>query len=104
MQWPNYAPWPVKQRQPVAALAVGTSVPLFFLSGAFGPISFNTPVLQFLARIFPVYYAIVLQQHAFHDFTLNTLGTGINILILCGYVLGVLVLATIVLRRTTVAH
>jgi ABC-2 type transport system permease protein len=94
----------LKQRQPVAALAVGTSVPLFFLSGAFGPISFNTPALQFLARIFPVYYAIVLQQHAFHDFTLNTLGTGINVLILCGYMLGVLVLATIVLRRTTVAH
>src|SRR5579859_7938978 len=60
----------LKQRQPVTALAFGTSIPLFFLSGPFGPISFNTPIVQLLARIFPVYYAIVLQQHAFHDFTL----------------------------------
>jgi ABC-2 type transport system permease protein len=94
----------LKRRQPVTVLSVATSLPLFFLSGAFGPISFNTPVLQFLARIFPVYYAIVLQQHAFHDFTLNTLGTDVNVLILCGFVLGVLALTTILLRRTTVAH
>ncbi len=94
----------LKQRQAVVALALGSFVPLFFLSGAFGPISFSTPAIQFLARIFPVYYAIVLQQHAFHNFTLNTLGTGVNVVILCGYALGVIALATIVLRRSTVAH
>jgi ABC-2 type transport system permease protein len=94
----------LKQRQPVVALAFGTSIPLFFLSGAFGPISFNTLVIQFLAQLFPVYYAIVLQQHAFHNFTLNTLGTSINVLILCGYALLAIVLATIALRRSTIAH
>jgi ABC-2 type transport system permease protein len=94
----------LKQRQPLVALAFGTSIPLFFLSGAFGPISFNTPAVQFLAQLFPVYYAIVLQQHAFHNFTLNTLGMGVNVLILCGYALLAIVLATIVLRRSTVAH
>ena len=94
----------LKQRQPVTALALGTSIPLFFLSGAFGPISFTTPVVQFLAQLFPVYYAIVLQQHAFHNFTLNTLGTSVNVLILCGYALAVIVLATIALRRSTMEH
>jgi ABC-2 type transport system permease protein len=94
----------LKQRQPVIALAMGTSIPLFFLSGAFGPISFTTPAVQFFAQLFPVYYAIVLQQHAFHNFTLNTLGTGVNVLILCGYALAVIVLATIALRRSTMAH
>ncbi len=94
----------LKQRQAVTAISMGLSIPLFFLSGAFGPISFNTPAVQVLAQIFPVYYAIVLQQHAFHNFTLNTYGLGLNVLVLCAYALGVVALATLVLRRSTVAR
>lgn len=94
----------LKSRQPVTALSFGTAIPLFFLSGAFGPISFDTPATQFLAQIFPVYYAIVLEQHAFHNFKLNTLGVGGNVLVLCGYALGLLLLTTLALRRSTVAH
>jgi hypothetical protein len=88
----------------VAALTFGLSIPLFFLSGAFGPISFGTKATQVLAQIFPVYYAIVLQQHAFHGFDLNTYGVGGNALILGLYALGLLVLTTLVLRRSTVTH
>jgi ABC-2 type transport system permease protein len=94
----------LKYRQPVTALAFGTTIPLFFLSGAFGPISFDTPATQFLAQLFPVYYAIVLEQHAFHNFRLNTLGVGGNVLVLCIYALGLLLLTTWALRRATVAH
>jgi ABC-2 type transport system permease protein len=93
----------IKQRQAFIALALGISLPLFFLSGAFGPISFNTEAIQVFAQIFPVYYAIVLQQHAFHNFTLNTYGIGTNVLILCAYALVLIILAGIVLRRSTVA-
>src|SRR5437660_2894000 len=53
----------IRQRQPVISLAFGVAIPLFFLSGAFGPISFNTLAIQILAQVFPIYYAIVLQQH-----------------------------------------
>src|SRR5450755_2138038 len=94
----------IKQRQAFVALAFGTALPLSFLSGAFGPISFNTQAIQVIAQIFPVYYAIVLQQHAFHNFTLNTYGLGTNILVLCAYALGLIILAAIVLRRSTVAN
>jgi ABC-2 type transport system permease protein len=94
----------LKQRQAFVALAFGTSLPLFFLSGAFGPISFNVPLLQVVAQIFPVYYAIVLQQHAFHGFYLNTLSIGGNVLILAAYALGLIILASVVLRRSTVAN
>lgn len=94
----------LKQRQPVVALAFGTTIPLFFLSGAFGPISFSTPAIQVLAQIFPIYYAIVLQQHAFHNFTLNTYGLGFNILILCVYALALIVIASVALRRSSIAH
>jgi ABC-2 type transport system permease protein len=94
----------LKRRTPLATLAIGLCVPLFFLSGPFGPISFFAPIEQLIARVFPVYYAIVVLQHAVHDFTLNTSGIGINLLILAAYALGGLVLATFVVRRTTLAH
>jgi ABC-2 type transport system permease protein len=94
----------LKNRQPVTALSFGTAIPLFFLSGAFGPISFDTRATQVLAQIFPVYYAIVLEQHAFHNFKLNTLGVGGNVLILCGYAIALLLLTTLALRRSTVTH
>ncbi len=94
----------IKQRMAVVALSMGIAIPLFFLSGPFGPISFQTPAIQLLAQVFPVYYAIVLQQHAFHGFTLNTLGLGGNVLVLVIYAIGLLTLATFVLRRTTAAH
>jgi ABC-type multidrug transport system permease subunit len=94
----------IKRWQPVVALAMGLSIPLFFLSGAFGPITFSTQATQVLAQIFPVYYAIVLQQHAFHGFDLNTLGVGGNALVLCLYALGLLVLTTLIVRRSTVSH
>ena len=94
----------LKRHQPLLALTFGVSIPLFFLSGAFGPISFTTPAVQVLAQIFPVYYAIVLQQYAFHGFTLNTYGIAGNVLILAGYALALIALAAIILRRSAVVH
>ena len=102
--WGAFLGTTMKQRQPLLALAFGTSIPLFFLSGAFGPLSFTTPAIQFIAKIFPIYYAIVLQQHAFHGFDLNTYGTSINALILAAYAVALIFLAAIVLRRNTFAH
>ncbi len=93
----------LKQRQAFTGLAFGVAIPLFFISGAFGPISFNVPILQVVAQITPVYYAIVLQQHAFHDFDLNTYGSVVNTLILAGFAIGLILLSALVLRRSTVA-
>ena len=45
----------------------------------------------------------ILLQHAFHGFDLNTYVLGTNVLILCGYALALIVLAALVLRRSTVA-
>ncbi|MEO7020891.1 MAG: ABC transporter permease [Ktedonobacteraceae bacterium] len=94
----------LKQRLPVLILGIGITLPLFFVSGPFGPISFGTPAIQFLAKLCPLYYAIVLEQHAFHGFVLNTYGLGGNTLILGLYTLALFVLAVIAMRRSTVAH
>ena len=94
----------LKQRQAFVALAFGSSIPLFFISGAFGPLTFlKSVIFDTLARIFPMSYAIVVMQHAFHGFDLNTYGLGFNVAILCGYVLVLVALAALVLRRSTVA-
>ncbi|QBD81727.1 ABC transporter permease [Ktedonosporobacter rubrisoli] len=94
----------LKHRLPVMALSIGISIPLFFVSGAFGPISFSTQAIQVLARIFPLYYAIVLEQHAFHNFVLSPYGPAFNALVLLGYAIVLILLAVLVLRRSTVAH
>lgn len=102
--WGTFLGTLLKQRLPVIALSFGTSIPLFFLSGAFGPLSFSTPAIQFIAQLFPIYYAIVLQQHAFHGFELNTYGISINVLILVVYALILIIIAAFALRRSTLAH
>ena len=65
----------LKQRQAFRVLAFATTIPLFFLSGAFGPLSLFgslTSPQNELAQLFPMYYGVVLMQHAFHGFDLNT--------------------------------
>ena len=94
----------IKQRGAVTALSLGLALPLFFVSGPFGPLSFGTKATQLIASVLPVSYAIVVQQRAFHNFQLNTFSLGVNTLILAGYALAFLALATIVLRRSAVTH
>lgn len=94
----------LRQRQPVTALAAGLSFALFLPSGVFGPLALNTEATQVLAKALPVYYAIVLQQHAFHDFTLNTYGIGVNALILAAFAVGLLTAATIISHRSMAAR
>jgi len=95
----------LKHRQAFLPLAFSTSLPLFFISGAFGPLSFlHIPLMEGLAQAFPVYYAIVLMQHAFHGFDLNTLSLGANALVLAAYAAAVLGLAGLALRRANLAH
>src|SRR5260370_13343963 len=62
----------LKRRTPLATLAIGLCVPLFFLSGPFGPISFFAPIEQLFALVFPVYHTLVSLQHPFHHFPLLT--------------------------------
>lgn len=96
----------VKQRQALTMLAAVTVIPLVVVSGMFGPLSLvgslSSPS-NVVAQIFPVYYAIVLMQHAFHGFDLNIYGMGLNVMIMCIYAVVLIILTALVLRRSTVA-
>jgi ABC-2 type transport system permease protein len=91
----------LRQRQTLNLLARGSSVPLFFLSGMFAPLSFNTDWVQFLGRLFPVHYAIVLEQYSFLGYWTNTLGIEGNLLVLGGFGVAFVALCTLALRRST---
>jgi ABC-2 type transport system permease protein len=96
----------IKQRQAFTVLAFGITIPLAILSGIFGPLSFFGSLPSWrnlLPQIFPVYYAIVAEQHAFHGFDLNTYGISFNVVILAAYALAMVVLATLLFRWLRVA-
>lgn len=52
----------------VTPLAFGLGLPLFFVSGAFGPIAWGGTAAADVARAFPVAYANAAFQHAFHGY------------------------------------
>jgi ABC-type multidrug transport system permease subunit len=90
----------LRSRQTLTLLTRGSSVPLFFLSGLFAPITFSTLGVQVLARLFPVHYAIVLEQYSFFNFQTNTLGLAGNLLILLGFLgLGLVLTSVLVTQR-----
>lgn len=94
----------LRRRQTLTLLVRGCSVPLFFLSGIFAPLTFSTTGVQILARLFPVHYLLVLEQHAFFDFQMNTLGIGNNLLILGGFLILFVSLAALTMRWRVAAH
>ncbi len=94
----------VRHRQSVALLTRGSSVPLFFLSGVFNPITYSTAGMVVLARLFPVHYATTLIQWGMLSFRTTTLPLWQNALVLVGFLLGCIGLSAFVLRRRTVAH
>jgi ABC-type multidrug transport system permease subunit len=94
----------LKDRSTLTTITRAIPVPLFFLSGVFGPISFSTTAVQSIARVLPIHYAIVLEQNAFKGFVTNTLPPAVNALILGAYVLLFVALANLALRLSRVAH
>ncbi len=97
----------LKQRLTFTLVAFASVLPLYLLSGAFGPLSFfgsMTSLPNLIAQLSPAYYAHTLMQYAFHGILINSLGVGLNLIILCGYTLLLLGVVALVLRRSTVAR
>jgi ABC-2 type transport system permease protein len=94
----------LRRRQTVTLTVRGVPVPLFWLSGIFAPITFSTPAIVVIARLFPTHYAISLQQAAFFGFQTNQLSIAGNLLVTGAFLVGALVLATLVFRRATASH
>jgi ABC-type multidrug transport system permease subunit len=94
----------VRRRQAVIPVSLGISLPIFFMSGAFGPVTWGSAVVATFARLQPVYYAIAVFQEAFHGFKTTTTGLVTNGLLLVCFAALAVIVSAIVLRRGEVAH
>jgi len=93
----------VRRRTAVVPLSLGLALPVFFISGAFGPVQWGTPLLAAIAQLQPVYYAIAVFQYAFHGFLTTPLSVTINTLVLLGFTVLIVSASAMVLRLRAVA-
>jgi ABC-type transport system involved in multi-copper enzyme maturation permease subunit len=88
----------VRRRTSVIPLSIGLSLPVFFISGAFGPVQWGTPALAFIAQIQPVYYAIAVFQHAFHGFQTTPYSLTTSTLVLGAFTVAIVLVSATALR------
>ena len=97
----------IRRRQPVIPLSVGLCIPVFFISGAFGPAIWGDPITSSVTQLQPVYYGIAVFQYAFHNFTTTPTGPAFDGLILVAFAAVMVAVSAIALgssRRRGVAH
>jgi len=87
----------------VYPLVLGVSLPLFFISGGFGPVSWSTPAMLWVARVFPVIYANTILQRAIHGFWPLDVGVGVAWLVFAIWGLAAVGLSIWLYRRATLA-
>lgn len=90
----------IRRRQAVIPFSIGLSIPIFFLSGAFGPATWGDPITATLTQFQPVYYGIAIFQHVFHNFTTTSTGPLIDGLILIGFAIITVSMSTYALSRS----
>jgi ABC-2 type transport system permease protein len=90
----------VRRRQSVIPLSIGVTIPIFFLSGAFGPAIWGDQTIAFITQFQPVYYGIAIFQQAFHDFVTTQTGPLYDKIILIGFAVGTVFGSVISVRNT----
>jgi ABC-2 type transport system permease protein len=86
----------VRRRQAAIPLSIAMSLPLFFVSGPFGPINWLGTLPNLLAHLSPAYYGMGAFQNAFHGYATSQTGLGGDVL-----ALALLAIATVALGART---
>ncbi len=92
----------VKRVQAAIPLSLGVSLPLFFISGPFGPPS-GQGLGAVLALLSPLTYAIALFQHAFHGYQTTRTDTSADVVVLGLFSLLAVVATAVIVRRDHLA-
>ena len=90
----------LRRRQTAVPLSIAVALPLFFLSGPFGPANWLGATAGTIALISPLYYAIGIFQHAFHDYQTTQSSLTTNGLVLVAFAVVAVGATTMLLRRT----
>jgi len=74
----------VRRQQAALPLALGMALPLFFMSGPFGPVNWLGGLSGVLGHVSPAYYGIAAFQHAFHGYQAAQTSLTTDIVVLAG--------------------
>jgi ABC-2 type transport system permease protein len=72
----------VRRGQAAIPLSIASTLPLFFISGPFGPVNWLGSVEAVIAYFSPAYYGIGALQHAFHGYQTSQAGLSADLLVL----------------------
>ena len=92
----------VRRRTTLIPLSIGLGLPVFFISGAFGPVEWGTPLVSVISQLQPVYYAIAMFQYAFHGFDTTPFAVSLDALILAAFAVVIILASAAVLRLRSV--
>ena len=85
-------------------LSLGLGLPIFFISGAFGPVQWSSAAVAFVSHLQPVYYAIAVFQYAFHDFETTPSSLATNVLLLSVSTVVIVLASAAALRQKAVGQ
>lgn len=94
----------VRRRQQAIPLSIAAVLPLFFLSGPFGPANWLGAIPGGIAAVSPLTYAIAAFQHAFHGYQTAPQGLTVDAIVLVAFTLVAVVLAAFVFGRRRARH
>lgn len=94
----------LRRRQSTIPLGLALFLPIFFISGPFGPANWLGAVPTVLADLSPVYYGIASLQYSFHGYVTSQVPLAIDQLVIAGFLFGAVAIAAFVVRRVGVAH
>jgi ABC-2 type transport system permease protein len=89
----------LKRLQFIAPLSIGLALPLFLISGVFGPESYSVPGVALVAQILPGYYIVGLLEFAFNGVNPTPYPVYVLVGILALQATVAIVLSSVVLRR-----
>ena len=93
-----------RRRQSVIPLSFGLALPLFFLSGAFGPANWGSPIAAAIAYLSPAYYGIAVLQYAFHGFITTPTSLAVDSAALVLATVVAIAISGLTLRRESLGH
>lgn len=91
----------LRSSRAILSTGIALGLPLFFISGAFGPVSWTTGAESLIAHIFPVLYANAAIQHATYGFMPLSNGWAVVIIMLAGWALLGMALSVLAHWRAT---
>jgi ABC-2 type transport system permease protein len=94
----------LRRRQSTIPLSLALFLPLFFVSGPFGPANWLGPVPAVLADLSPVYYGIASLQYNFHGYVTSQMSLLIDQVIIAGFLVAATSAAALVIRRAGAPH